>query len=184
MIDLDADRPRQAGAAPQEAILMAVVMERQRLKSAWQPFAWKPVELLLDAGEFGSAPRCLSAGQSDGADAMRWLFPNLEVGLYRDEAENYYLNATAPEPCAFVMWRVEPREADGATFELAVPQAVSLSYGEASRWLDSGEQVEPLPLAPALHYWLDAYVTEHYVPEQKQRRRPQSFLSPEHRAKK
>lgn len=158
-----------------QSLKVAAVMERVRLASRWQPFAWKPAELLVDAGEYGDAPRCLVRD----ADALRWLFPNLEVALFRDEAESYYLNATSPAPCAFVMWRMA--QLDGE--EVAVPQTVTLSYGEAARWLDSGEQVEPLPLAPALRYWLDAYVTAHYVPEQKQRHRPQSFLSPDKRAK-
>jgi hypothetical protein len=63
------------------------------------------------------------------------LFPGYHVQLSRDEAEGYYLNLTSPEPKVFILWR----EVDG----MARPQMLTVSYGEGTRWADSGEQPEP-----------------------------------------
>jgi len=58
---------------------------------------------------------------------------------------------------------------------LARPVSVSLSYHDAGRWLDAQETVEQVPAPPAVLQALQAFVDEHYVPEPKRRRRPDSF---------
>jgi hypothetical protein len=60
-------------------------------------------------------------------------------------------------------------------------QSVSVSYTEAGRWLDAQERVDNVPLPADLVAWLQAYTDEHYRPEPKKRRRPQSFLTPDQR---
>jgi hypothetical protein len=59
---------------------------------------------------------------------------------------------------------------------------VTASYDEASRWMDGGAQVDPVPMPPPLVAWVSAFVAEHYKPEPKKRLRPRSFLSPQDRA--
>jgi hypothetical protein len=145
---------------------VGVVMQRRRLASRWQPHAWHPVDIVIDADPTPGMRLLLD----DEAD-MRWLHTGFEVTLYRDEAEGYHLNASAPAPCWFIMWRLE--EVDGA--ELAVPKTVTLSYNEAARMMDGGEQVDTLPLPAALLEWLAAYAAQHYRPEAKGKRRRPSF---------
>ena len=58
---------------------------------------------------------------------------------------------------------------------------MSLSYNEAGRWLDAQERVDNVPLPADLVAWLQAYTDEHYQPEPKKRRRPQSFVTPDER---
>ena len=85
--------------------------------------------------------------------------------LYSDEAEGYFLNLDSGAPCWFIMWRMEG--------ELAVPQFVTLSYNEAARLMDGGEQVDTLPLPASIVERLGAFVAEYYRPEPKgKRRRP------------
>ena len=57
-----------------------------------------------------------------------------------DEAEGYYLNLSAPQPFVFVNWHDE----DGR----AVPKIVTVSYNEAARLMDAGEQVDGVPMPP------------------------------------
>ena len=57
----------------------------------------------------------------------------------------------------------------------AVPQAVSLSYHDAGRWLDAQETVETSPAPAELVQALLAFAEQHFVPEPKKRQRPQSF---------
>lgn len=150
-----------------EALTVAVIMQRTPLSNRWQPFQWKPADISADPPLAESAPRCLRSDESD----TRWLFGGFEIRLYRDEAEGYFLNVGAPQPCWFVMWRLE--EIDGQ--EVAVPKQVTLSYNEAARLMDGGEQVDTLPAAPAIVERMQAFVQQHYRPEPKKRRRKPSF---------
>ena len=74
------------------------------------------------------------------------------------------------------MWRME----EG----LAVPKFVTLSYNEAGRLMDGGEQVDTVAMPAELMAWVGGYVEENYRPEQKKRNRPKSFLSPKDRVGK
>jgi hypothetical protein len=50
-----------------------------------------------------------------------------------------------------------------------------LSYNEAARLLDGGEQVDQVPLDPLILESIQQFVAEHYRPEVKKRHRPESF---------
>jgi len=120
-----------------DELSLAVVMQRKPLKSTWQPFQWLPAEVVLSPLP-GSAARCL---RDDPSETL-WLYPGMSMRLYSDEAEGYFLNLDSGSPCWFIMWRLEG--------ELAVPQFVTLSYNEAARLMDGGEQVDTLPLPPSM----------------------------------
>lgn len=150
-----------------EAIRIGVVMQRRPLSSIWQPYQWHPLEIITDAALLQHAPRRL---RNDAAD-VRWLFGGFDLRLYSDEAEGYFLNVHAPAPCWFVMWR--PEQIDGE--EVAVPKAVTLSYNEAARLMDGGEQVDTVPAEPGIVGRLAAFVQAHYRPEPKQKRKKPSF---------
>lgn len=149
-----------------EAMPVGVVMQRRRLDNRWQSHQWRPLEIV--AGN--PRPPGIHCLRDDDADG-RWLHAGLEVALYSDEGEGYYLNVNAPQPCWFIMWRVE--ECDG--MELAVPKAVTLSYNEAARLMDGGEQVDTLPLSAEMIALVAAFAAEHYRPEPKRKRRKPSF---------
>ena len=133
------------------SLQVAVVMRRERVPGAmsrWQTWRWVLHDVLghdlaPHAEHFGTEPRCLR--HTD--DEQLWLHPGFTVELFRDDAEGYYLNATTPAPCWFVLWRME--EEPGLSDEvMAVPTMVSVSYHDAGRWLDAQENVDPL--APEL----------------------------------
>lgn len=150
-----------------EALAVAVIMHRTPLANRWQPFQWKPADISADPLLAGSTQRCLRDDESD----TQWLFGGFDVKLFRDEAEGYFLNVSAPQPCWFIMWRME--DIDGR--EIAIPKHVTLSYNEAARLMDGGEQVDTLPAAPAIVERLSAFVQEYYRPEPKKKRRKPSF---------
>ncbi len=110
---------------------------------------WQLHDVVLHEPAFGDTPRCLRRDER----TEDWLHPGHTVELFRDDAEGYYLNVTTPAPCWFVMWRMED-EATVADEPIARPQIVTLSYHDAGRWLDA---------------------QEHYTPEPKRRKRPDSF---------
>lgn len=158
-----------------EAITVGVVMQRQMLHNRWQSLQWRPLEVISDLGTQRSA-RCLRNASADGnagsdGEDMRWLFSGFDVKLFSDEAEGYFLNVSTALPCWFVMWRMEP--VDGV--DIGVPKTVTLSYNEAARLMDGGEQVDTLPASPYIVEWLAAFVAEHYRPEPKRKRKKPSF---------
>ncbi len=148
---------------------VAVVMERETNPNEWEAWRFRLVEVVPHEEVFGTAPRVL---RDDGA-VRRTLHPNFELELFRDEAEGYHLNLTSGAPVWFVMWRIDDDDPSRAA-----PETVSLSYTEAGRWLDAQERIDNVPLGADLVAWLQAYTDEHYRPEPKKRRRPQSFLAP------
>lgn len=147
------------------AFPVSIVMQRLPLHNRWQAFQWKLLELLPAVP--GPALRRLAAVDGE----QRWLFSAFAVHLFADEVPGYFLNLSSDQPCWFVMSRLEQREG----LELAVPQALTLSYNEAARWMDGGEQVETLPLAAELAAWLAAYTQQHYQPEVRKARKRPSF---------
>lgn len=136
----------------ERVLRLAVIMERALLANKWADHRWEAVGVLPEAGECGAAARRIVAE----ARSEQWLFPSQELRLYPDEAENYLLNLTAPEPRVFVMWRLED--------DLARPCFLTLSYGEAARMLDAGEQVDGVAMPPEIHAWAGAFAREHYRP--------------------
>ena len=151
-------------------VRVAVLMRREPVQgpmARWQPWRWTLAEVVPHEAGFGQSPRCLR----EDAQGALWLYPDWTVELFTDDAEGYWLNATAPTPAFFVMWRMSEDEASPR----AVPQAVSLSYHDAGRWLDAQETVETAPAPPELVQALLAFAEQHFVPEPKKRQRPQSF---------
>ncbi len=153
-------------------VRVAVLMRREPVQgpmARWQPWRWTLAEVVPHEPGFGQQPRCLREGEHDAL----WLYPDWTVELFTDDAEGYWLNATSPEPAFFVLWRLnEPEDGSPA---MAVPQAVSLSYHDAGRWLDAQETVETAPASADLAQWLREFAEQHFVPEPKRRQRPQSF---------
>jgi hypothetical protein len=158
---------------PRPSIDVAVVMRRERIDNRWQPWRWVLADVVPQEAGFGTEARLLY--KSD--DEERWLHPGFTVQLFRDDAEGYYLNATTPAPCWFVLWRMEEarQEAGQGGEPMPKPTMVSLSYHDAGRWLDAQETVEQVPAPEHVVEWMRAFVEEHYVQEPKKRKRPESF---------
>ncbi|WP_418316628.1 DUF3305 domain-containing protein [Piscinibacter sakaiensis] len=157
-------------AAPaRPAVDVAVVMERETAPNQWEDWRHRLIDVVADQPAFGTEPKCL---RDDGRLA-RTIYPGFRLELFADEGEGYYLNLSSGNPVWFVMWRVDDADPSNAR-----PEAVSLSYNEAGRWLDAQERVDNVPLQPELIGWLQAYTDAHYRPEPRKRKRPVSFLAP------
>jgi hypothetical protein len=160
--------PEAAKTAPDPRV--AVIMERRPLNNRWQSEVWEAIGVLTDY-EGGGEPRVIVRQE----DRERWLYPDFRIELYRSEAEGYYHNVSAREPRVFVLWRKEE--------DRAVPHFVTVSYDEASRWMDGGEQVDSVPMPAVLFAWVGEFVEKNYRGGPKKRIKPQSFLSPKDRAR-
>lgn len=150
-----------------QAIDVSVIMQRRQIDNRWQSHQWRPLEVLDTAALPPGGARCLL----DDAGDTRWLFPGFDIRLFSDEGEGYYLNISSATPCWFVMWRIERIGAQ----EVAVPKAVTLSYNEAARLMDGGEQVDTLPASAPIIERLNFFTGQHYQPEAKRKRKKPSF---------
>jgi hypothetical protein len=140
---------------------VVVVMERVPLQNRWVSERWQPAAVIPGPAP-GAAPAVTPPQLiADGPDGTRWSCAGFEVELHPSEAEGYHLNLTAPEPKAFVAWR----PAEDALEPAMRPHCVTLSYNQAARMLDGGEQVDAVPLPDALKAWMEPFVAAHYKPE-------------------
>jgi hypothetical protein len=148
---------------------VAVIMQRRAIRNRWQSEVWEAAGVLPDYPADGG-PRALV----EAPDIAQWLYPGFDIVLQRSEAEGYFHNVSTAAPNVFVLWRMEENR--------AVPHYVTTSYDEASRWMDGGAQVDPVPMPAAMVAWMREFVEQNYRPEPKKRIRPKSFLAPEDRA--
>ena len=149
---------------------VAVMMRRERIDNVWQPWRWTLADVVPHEAGFGTQPRLLLKDERE----ERWLHPAFRVELHRGDAEGYYLNVTTPQPCFWVVWRMQ-EETNLDNEPIAVPQTVTLSYHDAGRWLDAQEIVEQVPAPLGVVHWMQSFVNEHFVLEAKRRQRPESF---------
>ena len=141
---------------------VAVILQRTPLANRWTAERWEPVAIELPAADAPSAP---PTKISDDAAGTRWRFSGLAIELHRSEAEGFFLNVTAPDPKVFVMWR----HAEAPAVPPVRPELVTVSYNEAARLLDGGEQVDAVPMPPEIRAWMTPFVAEHYKPEPKRK---------------
>ena len=145
---------------------VAVVLERSTPPGPWAAAQWDLVGVVPDVG---GEPRTIV----ESAERLQRLHPGVELVLYRDEAEGYYLNASTEVPSVFVSLRFDEATGD------AYPFQATLSYNEAARWMDGSERVERAVAWPELAAWMAQWVAENYRPEPKKRQRPKSFVGKE-----
>ena len=157
---------------PQQAIQVAVVIDRVARPNAWEDWSFRLAEVLPDEGAFGASPRCLH----DNGKHSRWLYPGFKVQLFADECKGYFLNLTSGRPAWFVFWVIDPD--DPSLLNLT---GVSVSYIEADRRMTAEEVVENVPLEPELCEWLRLFTNAHFRPDTGRKVRAMSFLSPEER---
>ena len=151
-----------------------VLMERIPLVNRWASERWQACAVALREPETGESASATGGSSGTAAAAplslLRdncWLCAGFEIELHPSEAEGYYLNLTSPEPRVFVMWRFHE---DGA-LPLARPVLVTVSYNEAGRYMDGGEQVDGVPMPPAIASWMQPFIDQHYKPEPRRKQR-------------
>ena len=130
---------------------VAVVMRKERIvgeMSRWQDSRWVLEDVVPDEPGFGRAPRMLYHDENQ----QRWLHPGLTVRLFKDDAEGYLLNVSAPAPCWFVLWRMEeepgaPASGVSASDACATPAAGSAAVSAC--WRASLLRRDQRPMKPA-----------------------------------
>jgi hypothetical protein len=132
---------------------VAVIIEKTLLDNRWVSEKWEAIGVVpAFEAELEAAPKQIFSD----AERQRYLIGSFNLELFRDEVDNYHLNLTSPEPRVFVMWRMVD--------DFPRPVMMSLSYGEAARWMDAGEECDGVPMPPEIADWLGDFVNTHYKP--------------------
>ena len=160
-------KPEDSGQFP-----VSVLMHyRQSQQSLWSVGQWEVSGLIV--GEAGEK----LAGVSDSNQVVRRdigngqsLWTGLKVSLYKDDAESYYHNLMCEHPKAFIVCK-----SDELDSEQCQPFLVTLSYDEASSYLEVDELVLSLDMPAELCRWLEKFVLENYVPEKKRKRKRENW---------
>lgn len=141
---------------PIASLPIAVIMQRRTVHHQWAQDAWAAVAVVADSGALP-----LFASLRATPEREEYLVSGLRLELYRDEHDGYFENCIAPEPKVFVLWRMQGGR--------AVPVQVSVSYGEGTRMLDSGEAADGVAMPAEIHAWLERYLQQHYQPRSHRR---------------
>ncbi len=153
-------------ALPKAFPVAVVLRYRQTPHNSWQEGNWSVDGIVAgqQAGDAGQERVLIHSSE----DTRLYLCCGFTVQLYHDEAESYYQNLMAEKPAAFVICQ---REDNG---EITARQ-VTLSYAEATSYMEMEEDVYNVALPPELYRWLEQYVLEQYVPEKKKKRKREDW---------
>jgi hypothetical protein len=140
-----------------------VILERVPLANRWVDEKWQPAAV-VPAGTPSADPEVEPGPPAllhEGPEGSQWRFPGHAIELHRSEGEGYFLNLTAPQPRVFVMWR----RAEGDATPPVFPVVVTVSYNEAARMMDAGEQVDSVAIPVPVLEWVKPFMEANYKPE-------------------
>lgn len=134
----------------------SVAFRKRTVTSRWAEFEWDTASISVsdDLQTLPTGPHEFSVDNE-----QQWRWDGERIDLHRSEGEGYWLNLNSPQPCIFVMWRLD----EGET--VPRPVVVTVSYNEAGRMLDAGDHVDNVPMPDSLRAMLTGYTEANYKPE-------------------
>jgi len=144
-----------------DAFSVSVLVEFCKARdSRWEEGHWRVTGVVAGIAEEGAAVRQLHA-ETQG---RQLLYSGLRVQLHRDDAESYYYNLVSDNPRVFIICS-QPEGQPPAPF------IATLSYGEATAYMETDDMVESVEMPPELYRWAEGFVLRHYVPEKRRKRK-------------
>ncbi|MDH3899702.1 MAG: DUF3305 domain-containing protein [Gammaproteobacteria bacterium] len=141
-----------------DAFSVSVLVEfRETNDNRWEDGRWHVAGVVAGDAMQDKALHAATRGQ-------QFLHTGLRMRLYKDDAESYYYNLVSDNPGVFVICNQEPGEP-------LQPFIATLSYGEATSYMETDEIVETVAMPPELYRWAERFVLEHYVPEKRKKRK-------------
>lgn len=99
-----------------------------------------------------------------GSEGKQYLWPGFALRLLRSEADSYYVNLVGKTPSVYV---VGQRDDAGAL----LPILTTVEYLEATGYAEADYEVFAVPMPPEIYRWVEAFVLEHYTPDEKKMKR-------------
>ena len=138
----------------------SVAFRKRPVASRWADFEWDTASISvsdeLQVAQAGPVEITVNT-------ELQWRWDGERIELHPSEGEGYWLNLNSPQPCIFVMWRLEEPEV------VPRPVVVTVSYNEAGRMLDAGDHVDNVPMPESLRAALTSYTAAHYKPESRKK---------------
>ena len=134
----------------------SVAFRKRPVTSQWVDFEWD-VASIAASDDLNVAP--VGPLEFPDGDEVQWRWDGERIELHHSEGEGYWLNLNSPQPCIFVMWRLEEDDL------VPRPVVVTVSYNEAGRMLDAGDHVDNVAMPESVRAALTIYTAAHYKPE-------------------
>lgn len=141
---------------------IAVVTAREPVSgNRWITERWRVVGVVSgEAAAERDGPRLIRAG----SDGEQYLWGGFAIRLNDTAADAYYYNLVGQNPSVQVICE---RAENG---ELR-PRLATVDYIDAMSFREAEYEVHAVPMPPELYAWVERYVLDHYVPEEKPLRR-------------
>ena len=147
---------------------VSVVMERSQVhQGRWTLPKWEVIGVV--AGEeitTQGVERTLIRSEND---REQYLWTGLALELFKDGAEAYWFNLSGETPALYVACSCEDETDD------IVPILVTADSAEAGMHEEGDDVVFSVPMPPEVHQWLERYVVENYVPQEKKKRKRKNW---------
>ena len=155
---------------PRASLPLAVIMARRMVdRGRWRVPSWRVAGVVAGAAVADVSVRGTTI-RTDG-DEEQLLWGGLRLDLYRDAAASYWANLTGTQPSLFVLC------SDDGSGTL-VPNMVTADQDEASSAVEVDDRVFSSPIPPEVYQYLEAFVVEHHVPEEKHKRKRSDWSAP------
>jgi hypothetical protein len=154
------DSPDSSG---RRSFPVAVMVEHQAVHdNRWIDGRWMVTGVVAGESLSGAGVQCRQIHADD--ESQQYLWSGLNIELHMDDTESYYANLMSDTPGVFVICEGEQED------ELR-PASVTLSYGEATSYMETDQRVERVAMPPEIYRWLEQYVLANYVPEKRKKRK-------------
>lgn len=147
---------------PDSFSVSVLVEYRKARDNRWEDGHWQIAGVVAgsDTDGVGAGRRQLHKA----TEGQQYLCSGLTIRLHRDDAESYYFNLVSDNPSVFVICSQEAGEPPE-------PFIATLSYGEATSYMETDEVVESVDMPAELYRWAERFVLEHYVPQKRRKRK-------------
>ena len=153
-----------------EIPVMVLVECRQARSGRWVEEQWEAVAVV--AGKDVVSKESGSTLVHEDAECRRYLWSGLVVSLYKDAGESYWYNLMSETPYLYVICNLDEDD-DGQ--EALSPVLVTADQQEATGHMEIDDRVYSVPMPEQVHQWVERFVLENYVPEQKKKRKRQQW---------
>lgn len=149
--------------AEENCLAVSILMERRlAVQGQWQYPKWQACGVLTCQQARADRQEKILVRAEDGCEQYIWH--GFSLDLHRDSAESYWYNLTGKFPSLFVICHADEKG------ELE-PFSVTANYDEAGAHMEADDPVFSLPIPPAIYQWLEHYIVENYIPQEKKTRK-------------
>ena len=164
--------PATPSAMPSEIPVSVLLECRQARSGRWVEEQWEVVAVV--AGKDVADDKSETTLVHEDDQCRRYLWSGLRLSLYKDACESYWYNLMSGQPYLYVICCMDEAE-DGE--ESLEPVLVTADQQEASGHMETDDRVYSVPMPEQVHQWVERFVVENYVPEEKKKRKRKQWVN-------